>query len=114
MEIVILNEVKNPRLLLGHPPFSFFQVPHPGMSDCDCFGKTPTSIHIDGQHRAPLQSFRRASRSTCPVHMRKLKSSHREAHTKAKVLPAVSVSAFLPEKVSILHRRYGLRHGVSR
>jgi hypothetical protein len=47
--------------------------------------------------RGSRQLRRFASRSTCPVQARKLKSSHREAHTKAKMLETVSVSALLPE-----------------
>ena len=58
--------------------------------------------------------FLRASRSTVPVHSKKRTSSTRHCHINANMLMAVSVSAFMPENVSTLQRRYGLRHGVNR
>jgi len=56
----------------------------------------------------------RTSRSSLPVQARKSISSQRESHMKRKMSRPRRLSAFLPEKVSMRHLRYSLRHGVSR
>jgi hypothetical protein len=60
-------------------------------------GCSPKAAALDVCIHSPLQLLRRASLSNCPVHARKLNSSHREAQTNAKMLDAVSASAFFPE-----------------
>jgi len=56
----------------------------------------------------------RVSRSSRPVHARKLNNSHRESHTNPSKSRVLNVSAGLPEYVSTRQRRNSLRHGVSR
>ena len=56
----------------------------------------------------------RVSRSSRPVHARKLNNSHRESHTNPSKSRVLNVSAGLPEYVSTRQRRNSLRHGISR
>src|SRR6478672_9958306 len=60
------------------------------------------------------QARLRVSRSSRPVHARKLNSSQRESHTNPSTSRVLNVSAGLPEYVSTRQRRNSLRHGVSR
>ena len=64
--------------------------------------------------RTSIQARFRVSRSSRPVHARKLNNSQRESHTNPSTSRVLNVSAGLPEYVSTRHRRNSLRHGVSR